>query len=109
MMKKTTLAIGLLVATNLATAAFLGWQLQSDDEQIYVDHIEDMRLKTSDGTLQATLDDSRSGSSETLVFTPHGALQFHHELGRMFTLIQKKAADVAKGQRAAPQSPGPSL
>jgi hypothetical protein len=110
-MKRSTGAIALLLATNLASVGYIAWRVHSPaPDLVLVDHLEDMRLKSADGTLQARVGDSSSHSNATIIFTPHGAVQFHHELGRMFVLIEKKAAESSpQAQAATPESPRPAL
>ncbi|HZR02407.1 MAG TPA: hypothetical protein VFA81_04440 [Burkholderiales bacterium] len=109
-MKRTTILIAALAASNVVLAGVLIWQQLAPKPEIYVDHLEDLRLSVeTDGLLRAQLGDSRNHTAVHLAFTPHGALQFHHEMGRMFVLIEQEAAKRARDRRGVPRSPDRSL
>jgi hypothetical protein len=100
-MKSSTL-IRILVASNLAFAGLSIYEaiVDSPSDELYADHVQQLRMDVERGVLRVRLGRSSSTGgptvenaqpSGTLALTPRAALQLDVELRRTFDLIQRAA------------------
>lgn len=98
---KTGIVIAVLIASNIALAGVIADQKLRDVDEIYADHVQQLRLDAASRVLRVRLgkSDTPGGAavispefSGELLLTPRAAIQLDVNLRQMIAMIHQEAA-----------------